>query len=179
MLSGALLHNHMQPIFFMELKKWQLRPEYHQDKKLSDRFEIFNKLINELQQKELPEELTSSINQDIDGLNTFSGSANELLKHVRKTQSRILKMLEKQLKLVVKNHYRNMWLAFGMSGLGIPVGVAIGMSAGNIGLLGLGFPIGMGIGVVVGSIKDKKAKDSGKQLDVEIKYLGVISFCSN
>ncbi len=63
-----------------------------------------------------------------------------------------------------------MWLALGMSAFGIPIGVAIGLSVGNPGLLATGLPIGMGIGMAVGASMDKKAKETGKQLDVEIKY---------
>ena len=48
--------------------------------------------------------------------------------------------------------------------------VAFGTSIGNMGLLGIGLPIGMVIGMAVGSGMDKKAVESGKQLDLEIKY---------
>ena len=154
----------------MELKKLQLKTEFYQDKKLSDRFEYFNKLINELQKKDVPVEIVNLINQDIEAINTFSGSGNQLLKQFRKMQSKILKILEKELKLVPKNHYRNMWLALGMSLFGIPIGVAFGTSMGNLGLLGIGIPIGMAIGIGVGTAMDKKASESGKQLDVEIKH---------
>jgi hypothetical protein len=89
-----------------------------------------------------------------------------LRKHIRKTQSGILKLIEKELKLVTKNHYRKTWLAVGMAAFGIPLGVAFGTSIGNMGLLGIGLPIGMAIG----SGMDKKAVESGRQLDLEIKY---------
>ncbi len=58
----------------------------------------------------------------------------------------------------------------GMSAFGLPIGAAIGISMGNIGLLGIGLPIGMGIGIAVGTALDKKAKEGGKQLEVELKY---------
>ena len=57
-----------------------------------------------------------------------------------------------------------------MAAFGIPLGVAFGTSAGNMGLLGVGLPIGMVIGMAVGSDMDKKAFKDGKQLDLEIKY---------
>ena len=71
---------------------------------------------------------------------------------------------------MTKNHYRNTWLALGMAAFGIPLGVAFGTSSGNMGLIGIGLPIGMVIGMAVGSGMDKKAVESGRQLDLEIKY---------
>ena len=62
-----------------------------------------------------------------------------------------------------------MWLALGMSTFGIPIGVAFGLSIGNIALLGAGLPIGMAIGLVVGSKMDKKAFEEGRQLNIELK----------
>jgi hypothetical protein len=50
------------------------------------------------------------------------------------------------------------------------MGVAFGISLGNLGLLGLGLPIGMAVGVGVGSMMDKKALQEGRQLDFEVKY---------
>ena len=78
-------------------------------------------------------------------------------------------MTEKELKIVTKNYYRNLWMVLGMSAFGLPLGVAFGLSLGNIGLLAIGLPIGMAIGTLVGSKLDKKALESGKQLDIELK----------
>ena len=44
----------------------------------------------------------------------------------------------------------------------------IGLSESNVGLLAIGLPIGMDIGIAVGSAMDKKAKEKGKQLDVDL-----------
>ena len=154
----------------MEFKKLELEQNLSQERNLAEKVQCFDKLISELEKKKVPIGIVNSINQDIDDLNSFSGSSKDFSKQLRMIQSRILKMLEKDLKLVTKNHYRNMWLAFGMSGIGIPIGVALGLSVGNIGLLAIGLPIGMGIGIAVGTIKDRKAQETGKQLDLEPKY---------
>ena len=79
-------------------------------------------------------------------------------------------MIEKEHKLVTKNHYRNTWLANGMTVFGLPIGVVFGTSLDNMGFLGIGLPLGMAIGMAVGNSMDEKAFESGKQLDVEIKY---------
>lgn len=67
------------------------------------------------------------------------------------------------------NNYKTLGIALGMSGLGVPMGVAFGLSMGNMSLLGLGLPIGLGLGVAIGSRLDKKALNEGRQLDVEVK----------
>lgn len=89
---------------------------------------------------------------------------------MKRQQTEILKFVEKELKIVPKNYYRNLWVALGMSAFGLPLGVAFGLSIGNMGLMALGLPIGMAIGVLVGSSMDKKALEQGRQLDIEIKY---------
>jgi hypothetical protein len=150
----------------MPINNLHLNPAFSQDKKLTDKATNFQQLISELNKKDIPESIATSINSDIDALNGFSGSVRDMLSLFRKKQATILKTLEKELKLVPKNHYRNLWLALGMSAFGIPLGVAFGISMGNLGLLGIGLPIGLGIGVVLGTSLDKKAKDGGKQLDV-------------
>ena len=78
-------------------------------------------------------------------------------------------MIEKELNLVTKNHYRNTWFILGMA-MGVAIGSAIGSSSGNTSLLAVGIPIGFTIGIAIGTSKDKEAKDNGLQLDVEIKY---------
>jgi len=55
-----------------------------------------------------------------------------------------------------------------MAAFGLPIGAAFGISFGNIAFIGLGFPIGMSIGIALGTQKDKKAKENGKQLDIEM-----------
>ncbi|HLF53198.1 hypothetical protein [Flavobacterium sp.] len=127
-------------------------------------------LLKELKKKQLPHKIIESVNQDIEEINSTSLTDNELRKLVKQKQTRIIKLVEKELKIVPKNYYRNLWLVVGMSAFGLPIGVVFGLSIGNMGLLALGLPIGMAIGIVVGSGMDKKASVEGRQLDVEIKY---------
>ncbi len=89
---------------------------------------------------------------------------------IKKKQTRIIKLLEKEVKLVPKNYYRNLWLVLGMVTFGIPIGVAFGTSLGNMAFIGIGLPIGLAIGIAVGSGLDKKAFEEERTLDVEIKY---------
>jgi len=153
----------------MELKELNKRVNIDQNKKLNNAYFQFGELLNVLNNKKLPNEIISSINIGIEGINSFTESEKELRKLIRKTQSRIIKLIEKELKLVTKNHYRNTWLALGMSVFGIPLGVAFGSSLGNMGFIGIGLPIGMVIGMAIGTGMDKKAFEEGRQLDLELK----------
>lgn len=123
-----------------------------------------------MKKKELPEPIVTKINKGVDQINALSESEPKLTKQIKKTQASIIKLIEKELKLVPKNHYRNTWLAVGMAAFGLPVGVAVGASLGNMAFLGVGLPIGMAIGMAVGSGMDKKAFKEGRQLDMESKY---------
>lgn len=153
----------------MEIKDLNKRPEMVENKNLIKVYAQFEKLLSELKGRELPNEIIVSINNEIEQLNAVSESGNTLKKQIRKAQRTIIKLLEKELKLVTKNHYRNLWLAVGMSAFGLPLGVAFGMSLDNMGLLGVGLPIGMVIGMALGTNMDKKAFAAGRQLDLEIK----------
>ena len=154
----------------MEIKELKNRPSIDQNTKLISAYAQFDKLLTELKKKKLPEEIVNSINNGIDQINSVSESEKELRKQIRVSQSSILKLIEKELKIVTKNHYRNTWLAVGMAVFGIPLGVAFGASLGNMAFLGIGLPIGMAIGIAVGSGMDKKAFEEGRQIDLEIKY---------
>ncbi|WP_291855373.1 hypothetical protein [Marinilabilia sp.] len=110
----------------MEIKELNKRPEIEQDKRLIGSLSQFDNLLMELRKKELPEEIVKSINNGIDQINSVSESEKELRKQIKKTQTSILKLIEKKLKLVTKNHYRNTWLAVGMAAFGIPEQLVIG-----------------------------------------------------
>ena len=153
----------------MTIKELNIRQDISTDNKLNRIYTQFNELLNELRKKELNENVEISINESINNLNSSTLSGTQLTKLVKQKQTAILKQVEKEQKIVPKNYYRTMWMLVGMSGIGLPIGVAFGVSIGNIGLLGLGLPIGMAIGLVIGMSLDKKALNDGRQLNIEIK----------
>ena len=152
----------------MELIDLTHRQGIENEKKTLNYFKNFEKLISELKKKSIPDEIVFLINKEIETIDNFSGSDKELLKLLRKTLSKILTLIEKELKIVAKNYYRSLWLSIGMAAFGVPMGVAIGASSGNMAFLGIGIPIGMLIGLAIGSRMDKKALDEGRQLDIEL-----------
>src|SRR5690606_18348317 len=103
-------------------------------------------------------------------INVSTLTGNELRRLVKNKQTEIIKLMEKELKMVPKNYYRNLWLALGMSAFGLRLGVAFGSIMGNMGLLALGIHIGMVLGLVVGKRMDTKALEEGRQLEIELKY---------
>ncbi len=126
-------------------------------------------ILNDLKSRDLPDYVVQSINDAVEELNATTKTEYALHKLLKKKQNDIVKLLEKELKIVPINYYRNLWMVVGMSAFGLPLGVAFGTAMGSMGLLGIGLPIGMAIGITVGSNMDKKAHEDGRQLSVEIK----------
>jgi len=146
------------------------RANIEADKKLMAQYDFLENLIKELNTKELPLEIINAINRDFEELNSYSGSNKDLLKLLRKKQTEILQLLEKELKLVTKGHYRNLWMSVGMAAFGLPMGVAFGISLGNMAFIGVGLPLGIAIGMAYGTSLDTKAQENGKQLKVEVAF---------
>ncbi|MFC2108993.1 hypothetical protein ACFLRU_02990 [Bacteroidota bacterium] len=150
---------------FIKLKEREIKSE---NKKLVKVFEQLASLLLAINKKEIPEEIRATINTTIHSLNAVLGTDKELKKQIIKAQASILKLIEKELKLVPKNYYQNTYLVIGMA-LGMTVvGVPIGTATGNMGLMGIGMCFGMAFGIIVGKAKDKKAFEAGEQLDIEI-----------
>ncbi len=127
-------------------------------------------LLNALSQRALTPEIVALIDHEIDHINYANDTGKKLGKTVKAAESKIIKAVEKELKVVPRNHYRKLWAIFGFTAFGLPIGVTIGLLLKNIGLLGVGLPFGMIIGLLVGSSMDKKAAVEGRQLDFEVKH---------
>ncbi|RIW17555.1 hypothetical protein D0X99_06620 [Algoriphagus lacus] len=108
----------------------------------------------------------TSINGKLEEINATSLTGKPLQKFLTAKLTDILKQLEKELKLVPKDHFRTQWMVVGMSAFGLPFGVAFGLSLGNLAYLGLGLPFGMAIGIALGTSMDEKAKKEGRQLNL-------------
>ena len=149
----------------MPISTFTTRPSFEENPKLTKAALNLRTLLEAIEKKSIQESIEMKINEIIAGVNNFPGPDPELLKQIKSAQSVILKLLQNELGLVAKNHYQLQWLALGMAVFGIPMGVAFGMSLGNLAFLGIGLPIGMAIGIAVGNSKDKQAEEQGKQLD--------------
>jgi hypothetical protein len=152
----------------MKFHELNHRPD-DENLKLNEIFSQFRQLLAELENRELPDEIVTSINNDIDEINSITVIGNELQKEIERRLQRIIKLLEKNLKLVPKNYYRNLWMILGIAVFGIPIGVIFGASLDNMAYLAIGLPIGLVIGIGLGAVMDQKALKEGRQLDIEIK----------
>jgi hypothetical protein len=151
----------------MELKSLLKRPKIDRFPKSLKLFHKFEILLEELSNKNLPEEAVIYINSEVNELNNSLSRNRTYQRDLRKSYDAILKYLKKELQMVPKHYHRNMWLAIGMSSFGIPLGIAFGLALDNMAFLGIGLPIGFAIGIAIGEGMDKKAKKEGKQLNVE------------
>jgi hypothetical protein len=149
----------------MPLSQLSARTSFENNPKLAKQFHLLQSLLKAISEKQIPEEQASSINEIISGINNFSGPDPELLKMMKVGQAAILKLLEKELKIVPQNHFQTLWMVLGMSAFGLPLGVAFGAALGNMAFLGIGLPIGMSIGIALGNGMDTKAKNEGRQLE--------------
>lgn len=154
----------------MEIVKLYLKPELLTEHKTNRLYQQWQALLDSLIHKKISAKTAEIINQEVEAINTTSLRDKSLQNLLKVKQTFVLSLLEKEEKLVAKNHYRNRWLAAGLAAFGLPLGVIFGLSLGNMGLIGIGLPIGMSIGIAVGTSMDKKAQAEGRQLDVEIKY---------
>lgn len=151
----------------MEIKTLNRRDFSDKNSALCRTYCQFDNLLTELRKRSLPDEVVTYINSGVDLVNSVSDIG--LKNQVKKTQADILKLLEKELKMVPKNYYRNMWMAIGPAGFGLPLGIIYGSIVHNMGMMAIGLPFGLVIGMAVGASMDKKALKEGRQLDIEIK----------
>ena len=145
----------------MELPELEVKEKDQLKKKEQKALEQFNELISALNDKELDEEMIEHIKGNM------SNIRSELtFNTIKKEESKILDYIKREKGYVAQNHYMTLWIALGMSAIGVPIGVAIGLALDQLGFMGIGIGGGLAIGVAIGSAKDKKAKEQGKQLPI-------------
>lgn len=153
----------------MNLTTLRQREGLEQFKKLVETYQQLQRLCDAFLEKKLDETVIQKINVELDALNAIETVDDTFRKSIKKTEDKILKILEKDLKIVPINYYKTLWMILGMSAFGMPFGVLYGVIIGNMGMIGLGLPFGMAIGVFLGMNLDKKALAQGKQLAFERK----------
>lgn len=150
----------------MDILPLEQRRPIDQNQKLTKAYTNLQNLLEALRDRSIPDEVIARINEEVQVLNASRETDKKMIKKLHGAKNSILKLIEKELKLVPKNYYRNLWMAVGMTAFGLPIGVAISTALGNMAFLAIGLPIGLPIGMAVGSAMDKKALDEGRQLDV-------------
>lgn len=144
-------------------------PPMHQAQaKPNSKYVMLQNLLDDLAGRGLTKHIIVQINEQLVALNEQETNYKAWKKQLGKSLTSILNLLEKELSLVPKNHYRNQWMAIGMSAFGIPMGAAFGLALDNMAFIGIGLPLGLTIGMAVGSQKDKQAATEGRQLNFDI-----------
>jgi hypothetical protein len=143
---------------------------FNQKSQLNRRYLQFQNLLMQLKKENLDDSTVLAVHAEIDAINLLLDTDKSLCKRLKTSESRILKLIEKEHQLVTKNHHRKIWLAVGMGAFGIPMGIILGVILDNMGFITLGMPLGLGIGIAIGTMMDQKAAENEKQLDIEIKY---------
>lgn len=156
----------------MEIKELRVRKSIP-GKKNQEAYFYFQQFIEELQKRDLPGKIISSVNASVEEINGIPSVEKNLGREIKQHQKRIVKLVEKELKIVPRNYYQNIWLVYGMAFFGLPIGFGFTAMLGNFGLLtfglGTGMALGLAIGVSVGKHLDKKALEEGRQLDAELR----------
>ncbi len=134
--------------------------------KLNKQLTKLDALLQALRKKELSEKALQVINTAVHSVNQFHGNYQELLPQVKTAYSSLYAYVTKELNLIPKGYYQQLWIGLGMAIFGIPLGVAMGSALGNMAFVGIGPAMGLPIGIAIGNEKDKKAAEEGRQLDI-------------
>ena len=151
----------------MAAKSLKPREGLEPKSRLFKKYGALEKLCRDLEGRFLPAETEAGINLALAALNILPTSDPSFPRRVAATLRRIFRMLQKDLGLVPRNYYRGQWMALGMAAFGVPIGTALGVITGNMGLLGIGIPVGMTLGMAIGTNLDKKAEREGRQLSCD------------
>ena len=100
------------------MKLAHLHPE-NQDqlnKKEQKAVDHFNELIDALNDKEIDESTENYIKESISSIKD-----NFTFNTIKKEESKILDFVNKEFGYVAQNHYMSLWIALGMSAIGVPL----------------------------------------------------------
>lgn len=137
--------------------------------RIGKRYKQLEALLGELDRRDIKDPFLSNLNRTIDSFNANTTNEN-WKKQVRKAHAAVIKTMSKDSDFRTIHQNRNTWMAVGMAAFGIPLGAAFGAALGNMAFIGIGMPVGMAIGIAVGTAMDKKVKEEGRQLDIELKH---------
>tara|TARA_R100000935_G_C2835473_1_gene167843 strand:- start:2102 stop:2563 length:462 start_codon:yes stop_codon:yes gene_type:complete len=134
---------------------------------IESNFQKFDVFLEELNKMELPPEVVVSLNTQLENLPLFSGSEEQFLIKLKNTKMVLLKILYQEVHVVPKSHYRDLWMALGLSIIGIPIGILFFLFLDNSIYIAIGIALGFVIGVLIGNYLDNQAEEEGRQLSKE------------
>ncbi|RQP14550.1 MAG: hypothetical protein EAS48_01330 [Chryseobacterium sp.] len=152
-----------------ELSELKLHEQLKDDSQTVAAVNEFNTLLQELRKKNLSGSVEREINRAVRELNASTDGKTTFNKLLKQRRFAIVRLVEKEHKIVPKGYYRKLWLSLGMAAFGLPLGVAFGTALHNTAYIALGLPLGLAIGSGIGRRMDKKAAEEGRQLNIELK----------
>ncbi|BDC98783.1 hypothetical protein [Persicobacter psychrovividus] len=136
-------------------------------RRLKKAYRRIEALLYEIGDKQLSYAFVTEVNRQIAGINNFQENDRLLAAHINQLYEELLTELERDFELVPKNYFQQKWLLYGVSVIGLPIGLIIAIINHIPGNIILGLPIGLLIGLLIGIEKDKNAKRENRQLQVE------------
>lgn len=155
----------------MELSPLKARPLLLEKESMGKQYLKFTKYLDALNRKKLPKTFVKEVNQQLKELNATHEKDKAFVKQFKLTRKQITDRAAKELQLVPKHYYRTLGVAIGMTAFGLPLGIAVAFALQNAAFIGIGLPIGLAMGLGVGKGLDKKAKEEGRQLAIDITSL--------
>lgn len=152
----------------MEFVSLKARPQLAKHKQLNKQYDQFQRYLLELAKKKIPTSFVKEVNAELSKLNSISESDSSFRRTFKKTKKRITDRVVKELNYVPIHFYRTLGVAIGMAAFGIPIGLAFAFALQNMAFIGIGIPMGLAVGIAVGTGMDKKAKEEGRQLSIDI-----------
>lgn len=128
----------------------------------------FEKLIQEIHRMELPPEVIVELNIELEKLELQLAFQKKFYKQIKTSKAVLLKILYHEVGVVPINHYRDLWIALGLSGIGIPLGIFLSFFMDNSSAIALGIALGCSMGIVIGANLDNQAEAEGRQMAIRL-----------
>ena len=80
----------------MKINELNQKPGIENNVKLKETYIQFEKLLSELRKRDLPDKLVMSINKDVEEMNSTSMLGDDMGKRMKRKQTMIIKLLEKE-----------------------------------------------------------------------------------
>lgn len=126
---------------------------------------FIKQIIDGLVLKNIAPEENNKIVLLFDTLQTVKDNTPKKMSNaIYKCYSELIKICYSDYTLVTKGYYRSLWLALGMSVIGVPLGALVYMLSKEIIYLSVFIPMGMLFGMAIGSSLDKKAEKEERVL---------------
>ena len=156
----------------MKIESLKRRKGTEKNKKINKAYNKLQSLIEALDKKEITSPELGSINERIELLNSFNGSEKELIKIINKTYRFIITFIEKNLKLVLKHHFRALWMFYGSMAGVVLTSIFTNFDFASIDVFAsLILPMAVVAGIVIGIVMDNNAEKEDRQIDLEaIEY---------